>query len=1100
MCDGFLILSECEDAELVDDVVYLPVLKEAREANMDKRSWPWKKKSSSEKEKVIAATEAANASSANSAGSHADADISKKVKYVQLTEEAYTNLKDQVKDLEDQVKDLNEKLSSTNEKLESALAENTTKENLVKQHAKVAEEAVSGWEKAEAEAIALKSQLESVTLMKLTAEDRAAHLDGALKECMRQIRNVKEESEQKLHDVVFSKTKQWEKIKGEFESRIDDLEQELLRASADNNALSRSLQERSNLLMKMSEEKSQADAQIEVLKSNVQSCEKDINSLKYELHIASKELEIRNEEKNMSFRSAEVANKQHLEGVKKIAKLEAECQRLRGLVRKKLPGPAALAQMKLEVESLGRDYGEPRLRRSPVKSSSPHMAPPTEFSLESVQSHKETEFLTTRLLTMEEETKMLKEALSKRNSELQASRNMCAKTTSKLRSLEAQIQFLSQQKNPSKLNLEIPLEGSFSQSASNPPSITSMSEDGVDEEASCADSWATALISELSHIKKEKNVERGAKTEASKHLELMDDFLEMERLACLSTESNGTVSVSENMVDKGIQKITPDLSVAKGLDLNSDESFSAESKKEVTLESIQSRITLIFEAQGKDSDVCKILEDIKKVAEDMQGTLPPQSTVSVSGESKVPADNRFNTENGISLKCENKLCIETAQSVSLELEKAIHEIQSFIESLGKETKDIQSGGSDDQGLSQMIDEFFKSVNKVLSGELEVVNFINELSHVLAKAAELNFNIVGVKGNEGENNVSDCVDKVTLLENKVIEPDKVEARFSSDCPHVSDSISDPEIIRDGCVPSFALKCMLCKCSQDEIEQLKLERDNLALDLVKCNESLEQRTDQLDQTEKLLEELKSQLASSQKSNSLAETQLKCMAESYKSLENRTQDLETEMNSLHEKAKGLYIELQQEKQNHHDTLVRYKDLEVKCNDLEEQIQRTEKCSMCSPSLADDSEKIKQEREIAAAAEKLAECQETILLLGKQLNALRSPTDPRGSPHDDGYKISTDMQDSEASPSGFNSRGPGSQDFDQADRNGGEASLNSYNGTMSSSDTEPSPFTRSPINSKRPKHKATRSSSSASSLVMTPEKNGRGFSRFFSRGKATY
>ncbi|CAH8263369.1 unnamed protein product [Arabidopsis lyrata] len=38
---------------------------------------------------------------------------------------------------------------------------------------------------------------------------------------------------------------------------------------------------------------------------------------------------------------------QHLEGVKKIAKLEAECQSLRGLLRKKLPGPAAMAQMKL---------------------------------------------------------------------------------------------------------------------------------------------------------------------------------------------------------------------------------------------------------------------------------------------------------------------------------------------------------------------------------------------------------------------------------------------------------------------------------------------------------------------------------------------------------------------------------------------------------------------------------------------------------------------------------------------------------------------------------------------------------------------------------
>ncbi|KAI7998522.1 Filament-like plant protein 6 [Camellia lanceoleosa] len=65
-----------------------------------------------------------------------------------------------------------------------------------------------GWEKAEAEALALKNHLESVTLLKLTAKDRASHLDGALKKCMRQIRNLKEEHEQRFYAVVLTKTKQ----------------------------------------------------------------------------------------------------------------------------------------------------------------------------------------------------------------------------------------------------------------------------------------------------------------------------------------------------------------------------------------------------------------------------------------------------------------------------------------------------------------------------------------------------------------------------------------------------------------------------------------------------------------------------------------------------------------------------------------------------------------------------------------------------------------------------------------------------------------------------------------------------------------------------
>ncbi|KAI7740728.1 hypothetical protein M8C21_026822 [Ambrosia artemisiifolia] len=86
--------------------------------------------------------------------------------------------------------------SAHGRELNEQLLEIVTQENFVKQHSKVAEGVVSGWEKAEAEAATLKSHLESVTLLKLTAKDRASHLDGALKECMRQITNLKEEHEQ----------------------------------------------------------------------------------------------------------------------------------------------------------------------------------------------------------------------------------------------------------------------------------------------------------------------------------------------------------------------------------------------------------------------------------------------------------------------------------------------------------------------------------------------------------------------------------------------------------------------------------------------------------------------------------------------------------------------------------------------------------------------------------------------------------------------------------------------------------------------------------------------------------------------------------------
>ncbi|KAM0935227.1 putative filament-like plant protein [Dioscorea sansibarensis] len=1050
---------------------------------MDKRSWPWKKKSS-EKAAAAAATTATTDSVSSSDGNQADQTSAKSVNYVQISAETYNHLTE----LEDQVKVLNEKLTS-------AQSEIANKDVLVKQHAKVAEEAVTGWEKAEEEALALKQQLESVTLLKLTAEDRASHLDGALKECMKQVRNVKEESEQKLHDVVFAKTKQWEKVKSELETRIHDFEEEFLRASAENAALSRSLQERSNMLMKVSDEKSQADAEIEVLKSNLQSCEREISSLKYELHIASKELEIRNEEKNMSVRSADVANKQHVEDVKKITKLEAECQRLRGLVRKKLPGPAALAQMKLEVENLGRDYSEPRGRRSSARSSSPHFAPASEFAYENFQQcRKENEFLTARLLAMDEETKMLKEVLANRNSELQVSRDVCASTANKLLSMEAQMNSLNQQKGSSKTNMDITVEHAFNNSK--PPSLTSMSEDGIDEEGS--ESWATALVSGLSQIKKERDAK---KADNSNHLDLMDDFLEMERLACLSTEANVTTTPLENGIDKKIAPCADAIHIVQK-DGNGDDPTQLQSSCKKQLQrsfqpngtndpfsKLQSRITSIFECQSPDTDLNKVVEDIRSIVQDVHeelSVLPVSCVIQGSQSMDSPNQNHYHEDME-----ETKENVKSSKQISMSLKNAISQIHEFVLMLGKEAVEIQGRSPDD--FNKKLEKFSESVSRVLSEEIVLDEFIMALSHILSETNELSY-----KRSEEEGNNSDYVDKVTLLENKVAQHDPTKERFS-EVSLDSHSLANPGI--EGPVGhDYHLMNSLEKCSFEELEQLKLEKNNMEMDLARCTESLECTKIQLVETERHLSELKSELAACQKSNSLAETQLKCMAESYKSLESRTQELESEIDQLRVKAETLDNELQEEKRCHQDDLAKYKE-------LQEKMERTEKCATCSIPVEGDLDiKTKQEKEIAAAAEKLAECQETIFLLSKQLNAMRPPAELMASSLNDGRRMSDGIVEDEPSSSSFHPRSlpsPQQSDYSETEKvggnntrkTGGESPLDGY---LIPSDTESSSFPRSPVSSKRQKQRSSRSSSSSSiSSVMVPEKQGRGFSRFFSKGK---
>ncbi|KHN36042.1 Filament-like plant protein 5 [Glycine soja] len=501
------------------------------------------------------------------------------------------------------------------------------------------------------------------------------------------------------------KSHQWEKIKLELEAQIDNLDEGLRELASENAALLRSVQESSNKIVKLKEEKSEAEAEVEHLEKSVQSKEKEITSLKYELHMISKELDIRNEEKNMIMRSAEVANKQHTEDVKNITKLESECQRLRGLLRKKLPGPAALAQMKLEVESSHHVFSATHLRKTSSKTD----------------SLQESEFLTKQLKVLEEETKTLKEALASSNAELQDSRNLYAKTVGRLKRLEAE---MHQERNAQKAILATNYGNSFSRVYSYPPTITSIPDNGHEDSESPVESSA-ASIPDHSDIRRIGSVGKFENHKTETISELMDDFLEVEKMACLS--DNGGV---------------PLCIISKAND-------DAEDKKETS-------------------------------------------------------------------------CL--------------------------------------------------SSNK------------------------------------------NCFDGT----NQTIEPEAAE-------------------------------------HDEHMQDLKEKRM------------------MLEENMQLLEELKAQLVSSNKSCSLAEIQLKCMTESYKSLQTRVEELEAENKYLKEKMDELKNDLAEEKQSHHDALVRYRE-------IEEKMQR-DKCLVCAANSAANSGK---DKELAAAEKKLAECQETLSILGRQLQAM--------------------------------------------------------------------------------------------------------------------
>jgi hypothetical protein len=69
----------------------------------------------------------------------------------------------------------------------------------------------------------------------------------------------------------------------------------------------------------------------------LEGLEKENFDLKYKVHSITKELEIRSTELEYGKKTSDVLSRHHTESVKKIVRLEDECNRLRVMVRKKLP-------------------------------------------------------------------------------------------------------------------------------------------------------------------------------------------------------------------------------------------------------------------------------------------------------------------------------------------------------------------------------------------------------------------------------------------------------------------------------------------------------------------------------------------------------------------------------------------------------------------------------------------------------------------------------------------------------------------------------------------------------------------------------------------
>lgn len=100
-----------------------------------------------------------------------------------------------------------------------------------------------------------------------------------------------------------------------------------------------------------------------------------------------------------------------------------------------------MTRLKQDMDPLGSDSGRSPRRRSLGRSQTgaDHISQQEEENLQlSVVANASAE----KILNLQEETRMLKEALSKRDDELQGAKILCAKTTSRLSSVEEEVEAL----------------------------------------------------------------------------------------------------------------------------------------------------------------------------------------------------------------------------------------------------------------------------------------------------------------------------------------------------------------------------------------------------------------------------------------------------------------------------------------------------------------------------------------------------------------------------------------------------------------------------------------------------------------------------------
>ena len=115
----------------------------------------------------------------------------------------------------------------------------------------------------------MKLQLDEALQQKVAGEERLAHLDAALKECMQQPRFVREEQEQRIHDAVMKTSRDFEKSQMVLEEKLAETSKRLAKMVSENSHLCKALLLKEKLIEELNRQLNQVEADFSALMTRV---------------------------------------------------------------------------------------------------------------------------------------------------------------------------------------------------------------------------------------------------------------------------------------------------------------------------------------------------------------------------------------------------------------------------------------------------------------------------------------------------------------------------------------------------------------------------------------------------------------------------------------------------------------------------------------------------------------------------------------------------------------------------------------------------------------------------------------------------------------